>query len=138
MKFVQAIAPAVVDGATATAIVIDTLGFDELAIIVSHGVCDDALTAFKLQEGPTTSPSSDIDGADYSTDGTLPTAGYDGKITAFFVNLKNRERYIKVVATAGSSGAGQALSALAILSRAETRPSDADSRGLEQELIIIS
>jgi hypothetical protein len=138
LKFAQAIAPAVVDGATATAIVIDTLGFSELAIIVSHGVCDDALTAFKLQEGDTNSPTEDIDNADYSTDGTLPTNAYDGLITGFFVNLQNRKRYIKVVATAGASGNGQALSALALLARAETVPSDATSRGLAQELIVIS
>lgn len=139
MKFVQAIAPAVIDGATATAIAVDTLGFDELALILSQGVMDDALSALKVTESDVSgSGYTDIDGADFSTDATLPTAGDDGLINGVFISLKNRKRYIKVVLTAGATGNGAAVSVLAILARGETRPSDAASRGLDQELIVIS
>lgn len=139
MKFVQAIAPAVVDGATATAIAVDTLGFENLALLISLGVMDDALTALKLTECDTSGGSyTDVDDADFATDGTLPAATDDGLIVAIQVVLQNRKRYLKLVATAGATGAGVAISAVALLSRAHIVPSDAASRGLDQELIVIS
>lgn len=139
LKFVQAIAPVAIDGATATAIAVDTLGFDELALILSQGVMDDALTALKVTECETSGGSyTDVDGADFATDATLPDAGDDGKINGVFINLQNRKRFIKVVATSGSTGAGVVLSILALLARAEQQPSDASSRGLDQELIVVS
>lgn len=141
LKFVQAIRPAVVDGATATAIAIDTLGFNNLALLISFGVMDDALTALKIQESNddgATDTYDDIDGADFSVDGSLPDAGDDGKIVAVQIILQTRKRYIKIVATAGATGAGAAMSALAILSRPETTPSTAAGRGLDQELLVIS
>lgn len=141
MKFVQAIRPAVVDGAAVTTIAIDTLGFDYLFLPVQFGVMDDALTVLKVTESNddgATDTYDDVDGADFSTDGTLPDATDDGKIVGVFINLQNRKRYVKLAATAGATGAGVALSSLAILSRAHIVPSDAASRGLDQELIIIS
>lgn len=139
LKYVQAIKPATVDGASATSEAIDTLGFDELALILQLGVMDDALTALKVQECATSGGSYvDVDGADFSTDGTLPTAGDDGKIEGVFINLQNRMRFIKLILTSGATGAGATVSALGILSRPETVPSDAASRGLAQELIVIS
>lgn len=141
MKYVQAIAPAVVDGATATALWVDTQGFNELALIIQLGAMDDALTALKIQEsndaGVTDTPD-DISGADFSVSGSLPDADDDGKNVAVIINLQNRKRYIKVLATAGATGAGVAMAALAILARPETVPSDATTRGLDQQLIVIS
>lgn len=139
MKYVQAIAPAVVDGATATAIEVDTLGFEYLTIILQLGVMDDALTALKLTESDVSgSGYTDVDDADFSTDSTLPTAGEDGKNFGFHVNLQNRKRYMKVVATAGATGAGAAMAALAILSEAKIVPSDVTGRGLLREVIVVS
>ncbi len=139
MKFVQAIAPVVIDGATATAIEVDTLGFDNAAFIISLGVMDDALTALKLTESDVSgSGYTDVDDADFSSDGTLPAADQDGKIVAIQVILQNRKRYMKLVATSGSTGAGVALSALVLLSRPGQVPFDATTRGLAQELIVIS
>ena len=139
MKYVQAIAPAVVDGATATAIAVDTLGFEYLALIISLGVADDALTALKVTESDVSgSGYTDVDDADFSADSSLPAATEDGLLFGAFINLQNRKRYIKVVATAGATGAGVAISALAILSEAKIVPSDAESRGLEREVTVIS
>src|ERR1051326_8715298 len=139
MKYVQAIAPAVVDGATATAIAVDTLGFEYLALIISLGVADDALTALKVTECETSSGVyADVDDADFSSDSTLPTASEDGLLFGAFINLQNRKRYIKVVAIAGSTGAGAAIAALAILSEAKIVPSDAASRGLTREVTVVS
>jgi hypothetical protein len=139
MKYVQAIAPAVVDGAAATSIAIDTMGFEYLALILSLGVADDALTVLKVTECDTSGGSyTDVDDADFSTDSTLPTAGEDGLLFGAFVNLQNRKRFIKLEATAGATGAGVAMSALAILSEAKIVPSDAASRGLTREVTVIS
>lgn len=139
MKYVQAIAPAVVDGAAATSIAVDTLGFEYLALILSLGVADDALTVLKVAECETSGGSYvDVNDADFSTDSTLPTALEDGLLFGGFINLINRKRYIKLLVTAGAAGAGVAMSALAILSRAKTVPSDAASRGLTREVTVIS
>jgi uncharacterized protein YdbL (DUF1318 family) len=138
-KFVQAIAPAIVDGASATSIPVDTNGFNNLALIVLLGAMDDALTALKVQESDTSGGSyTDITGADFSVSGSLPDATDDGKNVAVQINLQRRKRWIKVVATAGATLNGVAMAALAILSRAESVPFDAASRGLDQELIVIS
>jgi hypothetical protein len=139
MKYVQAIAPAVVDGATATAIAVDTLGFEYLALIISLGVADAALTALKVQESDASgSGYTDIDDADFDVDSDLPTADEDGKLFGAFINLQNRKRYIKLLATAGDTGAGVAMSALGILSEAKIVPSDAASRGLAREVTVVS
>lgn len=139
MKYVTAIAPAVVDGAAATSVAIDTQGFDYLSIILMLGVADDALTVLKVTESEVSgSGYVDVDDADFSTDSTLPTAGEDGLRFGAFINLQNRKRYIKLETTAGAAGAGVAMAALAILSRAKQVPFDAASRGLTREVIVIS
>ena len=140
VKYVQAIKPqAIADNASLTPEVIDTLGFNELALVIQIGATDIAFAALKVQECATSGGSyTDVDGADFSSDGTLPSATDDGDVLGVFINLQNRQRFIKIIATAGDGATGSEASALAILARPETVPSNAASRGLAQELIVAS
>lgn len=139
MKYVQAIAPAVIkDAASFTATEIDTLGFDYLTLVFLFGATDIAMAALKVQESDVSgSGYADIDGADFTA--ALPAADADGKNAGVHINLQNRKRYIKVVATAGDGAAGTYMAALGILSRPHTVPSTAEGRGMAAgELIVVS
>lgn len=140
MKFVQAIKPgAIVDNAAFTGEVIDTLGFNYLSVVAQFGALDIAMAALKLIECDTSGGSyTDIDGANFATDGTLPTATDDGKLFGWHINLQNRKRFVKVAATGGDGAAGTYLAAIGVLSRAETVPSEAVGRGFSQDLTVVS
>lgn len=140
-KFVQAIIPqAIVNNASYTSQVIDTLGFNYASILFMLGATDIALTALKVQESDTSGGVyTDITGANFATaPATLPSATDDNKNFAVHINMQNRKRYLKVVATVGAGASGAFLAALAILSRAEIVPSDAASRGCSQDLTVVS
>jgi hypothetical protein len=133
VKWVPAIGPqARVDGATATATEIDTLGFARCDIAVQVGELDAALTALKIQESDTSgSGFADVTGLIVGTsagiDGTtseLPAVADADSINLFQVNLTGaRKRYLKVVATAPATSDGAFLSAVACLSRKAEGPS---------------
>lgn len=141
LKFVQAISPGVIkDNAAFTGEVIDTLGFDYLTLVLLLGATDIAMAVLKVTECDTSGGTYvDITGADFSVSpATLPSATDDNKNFGVHINLQNRKRYIKIAATAGDGSAGTYAAALGILSRAKTVPSDATSRGLSQDLTVVS
>lgn len=141
VKYVQAIKPqAIADNASLTPEVIDTLGFNELALVVMVGPTDIAFTALKVQECATSGGSyTDVTGANFAVaPATLPGATDDNKNYGVFINLQNRQRFIKIIATAGDGTTGIEAAAIGILARPETVPSNAASRGLAQELIVKS
>ena len=123
-SFQQVIDPVANSGAT-TAEEIDTLGFDQLTIVVGLGNIGSAVTALKLTEGATSGGSFDdiaaatianaacLDIAGAAT--ALPDTSDDDRLVIFEVDLKKRERYIKPVVTAGGSANG--VFCLAIASR---------------------
>ena len=143
VKYFQVTPPAaILDNASATTNEIDTKGWDYLTVICSVGATDIAMAALKLQESDTSgSGFGDVTGAIFGTStntggsaSTLPSATDDNKLFVFYVDLKNRKRYIDLVATAGDGAAGTYFSAEAILSRGEESPSSASERGASQEL----
>ena len=129
---------AIVDNAAFTTNTIDTKGFAFITIIVLLGALDVALDAFKLRESNASDMTGalDVDGADFSTDGTLPTATDDNKLYAIHVNLSGRKRYLDLTLTGGDGAAGTYVAAVAILSEAAEVPSSVDARGFAQELIV--
>lgn len=129
---------AIVDNAAFTTNIIDTLGFAFVTILVYLGATDIALAALKLRESDASDMSGavDVDGADFSTDGTLPSATDDNKLFAIQVNLKGRKRYLDLTLTAGDGAAGTYATAVAVLSQASEVPSSAEGRGFAQELIV--
>lgn len=130
-KYVACIPPAaILDDASATEIEIDTLDYDYAEIVVTLGATDIAMTALKIQETDTSgSGEADVSGAtfDGGTDvdgGTLalPSATDDNQVCVFQLDLKNRKRYLSLVATFGDGTSGGYVSAVARLSRAASFP----------------
>jgi len=76
-------------------------------------------------------------GTSTNTDGstsTLPSATDDNKFFCFDIDLKARERFLEIVATAGNGAAGTFLTAWAVLSRGGEAPMTATQRGCSQIL----
>ena len=136
-KFVVTAPAAIYDNASLTCNVIDTAGYDAVAIDLVLGATDIAMTALKLQESDNSgmSGAADITGLVYGTSagiaGTtsaLPSADDDDKCFAFEVDLRGRKRYIDLVATVGNGSAGTYITAFALLSRASDCPVSASER----------
>ncbi len=144
-KFVRAISPgAIKDNASFTATEIDTKGFAFCTIVVQVGATDIAMAALKVQESDTSgSGFGDVTGLVFGTStnlagstSTLPSATDDNKLFVFHVNLTGRDRYLKLVATAGNGTSGTYASAVACLSRAAEGPYDATTMGASQVLVV--
>lgn len=134
---VVAITPpaAIVDNAAFTTTEIDTIGFAQLDIYVMLGALDIALAAFKVTQSDTAgSGHTDIDGADFSSDATLPAATADNNIYAIHIDLRGKKRYVDLVLTGGDGTSGTYACAWAVLSQAEEMPNTAAKRGLAVEL----
>lgn len=137
-KVINLIPPVAIvdDNASWTTTEIDTLGFKKCSIYVNLGASDIAMAALKVQESDTTgSGFADIDGLDFSSDGTLPSATDDGLVFAVHIDLtKNRKRFLDLVATAGNGSTGTFASGLAFLYDAVQTPSSASECGVSQQL----
>ncbi len=147
-KWFQCIPPqALVNDASWTSYVIDTVGFEFLEILAMIGAIDAALTAFKVQESDsitddhTLDGGADVEGLVFGTStnsagstSTLPSALKDNKNYALNINLKGRKRYLQLQATIGDGSTGGYLAAVARLSRAEVAPIDATGMGCDQVL----
>lgn len=131
MKGVIAISPLLVDSADASAIAIDTMGFNYALIQFVYGLTSDiALTVLKLTECETSGGSyTEIVGSAF-TGADLPSATDDGQIWTWNVKLgNNRMRFIKILATVGDGSAGANVCAIANLGMAEQTPWDATTQG---------
>ena len=136
---------AIVDNASFTTAIIDTLGYHKLAVTVYLGALDIALTALKLQESDDSgmSGAADITGCVFGTStnpdtnavSALPTATDDNKFFTFYVDLQGRKRYIDLVATGGDGATGTFLTAWADLFNGNEVPDSATDRGCAANLI---
>lgn len=142
-KAVNAIRPgALIDNASATGQVIDTLGFNFAQIFAQLGATDIALTALKIQECATSGGTyEDVTGLRVGTDANiagstsaLPTATDDNGLVIFEIDLTKRQRYLKVLATFGDGSVGGYISSLALLGQATITPFSATDRGALQIL----
>ena len=142
-KFVSVTPPAaIVDNASYTTAEIDTLGFDYATIIVYLGATDIAMTALKVTESDTSaSGHADVTGLVFGTSSNiagstsaLPSATDDDTFQIFEIDLKNRKRYLDVVATAGNGSTGTFATILCILSRAGESVDTAAARNADEIL----
>jgi len=142
-KLVAVATPAaIVDDAGFTTNEVDTLGFEYAVFYVMLGASDITMAAFKLQESDTSgSGFADVTGAIFGTStntagsaSTLPSATDDGKIFAIEVDLRNRERYLDLVLTAGNGSTGTYACAWCELWRGKETPMMASERGCSQIL----
>lgn len=143
-RFVVRAPQAIVDNASWTCNVIDTLGAKRLTVYVMLGATDIAMVALKLQESNVKASDTaltsgvDVPGCVFGTSNgkysgsasALPSATDDNGIFAFDVPLDgNRKRYQLLVATAGDGATGTFLTAWAELDM-EDAPDSAADRGL--------
>jgi len=142
-KFVSVTPPgAIVDDDSYTTAEIDTLGFDYATIIVYLGATDIAMAALKVTESDTSaSGHADVTGLVFGTSANiagstsaLPSATDDNSFQIFEIDLKNRKRYLDVVATAGDGSTGTYATILCILSRAGESVDTAAARGADEIL----
>ncbi|MDE1946198.1 MAG: hypothetical protein KGH93_03335 [Patescibacteria group bacterium] len=130
-RMVQALTPALANGADFTAITVDTQspnGYDYMTIVFQLGATDVALSALKLTESDDDSSYSDVTGGGF-TGSNLPSATDDGKNWVWNVQLSGaRKRYYKVVATAASGSTGAQGACLAILANYTEAPFNATTQ----------
>jgi hypothetical protein len=125
---------AIVDNAAVTTASVDAIDAGWVTFEIIFGAMDIAVSALKLREADDDSTYSDVPLADFSVDGTLPSATADNTIVAVQVNMLGRKRYLDLSFTAGDGSAGTYSVVLARLSRMATTPSTAADRGYAQEL----
>lgn len=143
-KIVEVVRPgAIVDAASFTVQDVDTLGYDYAVINCYVGATDIAMTALKVQESDDDSTYSDIDATVFGTAdndtgdaSALPSATDDNKFFSFFVDLRGRKRYLRLVATAGDGAAGTYMTAWAELWRAKDAPRTAAEAGYSQRMVL--
>lgn len=148
MKVVNACPPgAIKDNGSFTTTVIDTFGYDYLVVSFALGATDIAMAALKLTESDDSGMggATDITGSVYGTsslpqvDGggtsALPSATDDDGIFQWFVDLRGKKRYIKLVATAGDGTSGTYGAAVAFLGRGDVGPYTATDKGVVAQLI---
>ena len=143
LKFVSITPPAIKKGSGDwTTNEIDTLGFDRADIVVFLGSLDTDFEALYVTHSDVAgSGHAAITGANFAT-GTytngvaaaLPSGGNDNQFFHVGIDLKNKKRYLDLVATAGTSAAGTYMVAWCVLSRAEQAPNSLTERGYIGEI----
>jgi hypothetical protein len=112
-----AIAPASVATTAATATTVDTLGYDYASFDIVLGAAATNPSVLKLLEGTTTSPATDVTAFVGDTAFTIPAADAGAaQVVRFNVDLRKRQRYLKLALT---TGATQLVAATCRLSRAK-------------------
>ncbi len=137
MKYIKITPPAaIVDNASFATVSIDTTGWDYLTIVCYLGATDIAMTALKVQESDTDGSYADVTGLIFGTStdiagdaSTLPSATNDNNFFVFDIDLRNRKKFLDVVATMGDGTVGGFMSIIGILSRGDTAPTSITERG---------
>ena len=125
------------NGATATGEPIDTKGYDFAVVSVVASTADvvsNTLSVLKLEEGDTTSSYATFSGCVSGTDYTIATNAYTAfgatgasqNVWSFFVDCRNRKRYLRVSASPQTT---MVIGGVATLHRAEIAPSTAALAG---------
>lgn len=138
-KFVPLVEPtAIVDNASWTSAVIDTLGWSYATLVFRIGVTDIAMAALKVQESDDNSTYTDVTGADWATNtntdmgGTalaLPSATADNSFRFVHLDMTKHKRYLQCVATAGDGTNGTYMAAIGILSKPHICPNTQVEQG---------
>lgn len=127
---------AIVDDASFTVQDIDTAPngekYDYLTVVCYIGATDIAMAALKVQESDDDSTYTDISGLDYT--GSFPSATDDNKFFTFDIDLRNKKRYIRLVATAGNGTTGTYMTAFGILGWGTSTPVSTTQRNVAATL----
>jgi hypothetical protein len=134
VKFVRMTQPQE-ESSTPTTDVVDTAGFNYATIIIALAEVNATFANLKLQHSDSSgSGFTDIDGADFNGDTTidgtaaaLPTASSDNTLFVIEVDLRNKKRYLDLVADPGAGDTG--ITAICILSESDRGLTTATERG---------
>lgn len=129
----------IVDDASWTSQVVDTLGYDYARAVFHLGATDIAMAALYMQESDDNSTWTNVANTIFGTSNTiagsastLPSNTADNTFQVVEIDLRGKKRYLQCVATAGNGSAGTYMSAHIELSRAEKAPVTAAERGCGQ------
>lgn len=149
LKHVQSVPPiAVGDNNAASAVAIDTYGYEYLRVTVDFGAVGSPVSTLKLQESDLSNMSgaTDISGTVVGTDNndtgvasTLPGATNNSNTAIqFCVNLKGHKRYVKPVMQNGTvnAGTGCVVSITGELARAHEEPRTATLANVSQRMVV--
>lgn len=116
---------------------IDTRGYQYAVITLYLGATDIACTACKLLHGDATNSMSAMTGSDFNSTGhALPSATDDGGAHRWYVDLRDKKRYIQVDVVVGNGTAGGYYVAWAELFRADEHPITDTERNLNDSLFV--
>jgi hypothetical protein len=135
---------AIVDNASYTTAVLDTVGYDYAVINVFFGATDIAVVNMRLQQSDESGANfADLSGSVYGTDNndtgsasTLPSSTADNTFCSWFVDMRGKKRYLDVILTAGDGAAGTYATVWAELWRAEDAPRTAAQAGYGQRVVV--
>jgi hypothetical protein len=137
-KFSRLLAPiSLAGGASATSIIVDTLGFSYADVVVFFGdINASGVTVLKIQEDDAVGGGSatDIPGATFA-DALPVNADDNGAFSVKFPLGAGRKRYLKLVLTNAATNITLA-SAFVLLHRADEVPNTIAERGLADEIIL--
>lgn len=141
-KAVIAVSPQVrKDDAAWTATAIDTKGYEYCTILFQIGATDIAMAGLSVTHSDTDGSYTALTGAVFGTStdiagntSSLPGSDQSDTIVRVDIDCKTAKRYLKVSATAGNGSAGTYLSAVGLLSRANSVPVTASQMGCAQVL----
>jgi hypothetical protein len=142
VKTVPLIRPgAIVDDASWTSQVVDTLGWDYATALFQFGAMDIEMAALYMQESDDNSNWTNIAGTIFGTStnigGTtsaLPINTDDNLVQRVDIDLRGKKRYIKAIATGGNGSSGTYMNALVLLSRGELPGTTAAQLGADELL----
>lgn len=97
-------------------------------VVVYLGATDIAMATMKVYDSPDNSTYTAL--VNFATDGTLPSATDDNGFFAFYLDLRNADRYLQIELIPGNGTAGTFAVAFAILGDIVQAPSNDTERGL--------
>lgn len=130
-KFLNTVAPILVDNTAITSTAVDTLGFHYARFIFAFGVMDIAMTVVPKVTHCSTSGGTyaDITGAAVVT---LPVETDDGLLYVIDVALDGTERYLKAAGTMDDGALGNNICVICELYRADITLNTATGAGLDE------
>ena len=127
VKVVQMYPRSIATNATAS-VTVDTLGFNHAKIYVNVGIASSNLSVLHLSDGTASNSFATISTFVGGTGFTIPSANTDaGYVAEFSVDLRNRNRYLRVLGE--NTSVATVIGASVILSRAEIAPDSTTDRG---------
>jgi len=131
-KFVTAIQPISLSGATSTSVVIDRAGYSLAKFIVQFGAVAGDITSVTVQSSDSSTFASGVVDRYEASAADITAAEDGGTVLGVDADIRNWERYVRIVVVKASSAT--VVAASVILGNAHDSPITATERGYTAEL----